>query len=104
MKDDPPPTPEAVRAALGAVIDPEMAIDIVSLGLVYGVQAQPGRIAVRLTMTSAACPVAELIVDDIAATLVRAYGEGVEVDVQLVWDPPWTPDMMSDRARHAMGW
>ena len=99
-----PPLPGEVRAELERVIDPEMALDIVSLGLVYDVETAPGRIGVRVTMTSAACPVAELIVADIEATLAAAYGDDVAVDVELVWDPPWTPEMMSERARQAMGW
>jgi len=99
--------PEASRGpierALATVVDPEMAINIVDLGLVYGVDVAGDRIAVRLTMTSAACPVAELIIDDIEAALSAALGS-VTVDVALCWDPPWTPERMSDAARDSLGW
>jgi len=95
---------EAVMRALARVVDPEMAIDIVGLGLIYGVAVVPGSIAVRMTMTSAACPVAELIIDDIVTTLQQEFGEDLPVDVQLEWDPPWTPERMSEKARDAMGW
>ena len=93
-----------VKAALKRVVDPEMALDIVALGLVYGVDLEPGRAHVRLTMTSAACPVTEFIVDEVAHELRSALGRDVKVDVQLCWDPPWEPARMSPGARSAMGW
>jgi metal-sulfur cluster biosynthetic enzyme len=94
----------AILAALHRVIDPEMSLDIVELGLVYAVDAKPGFVAVRVTMTSAACPVAEFIVDEIVVELKRALGDDVAVDVDLVWEPSWAPERMSDRAREIMGW
>jgi metal-sulfur cluster biosynthetic enzyme len=98
------PSADLAMRALARVVDPEMAIDIVALGLVYGVDVAPGRVGVRITMTSAACPVAELIMEDIAAILKSEFGESLDVEVELVWDPPWTPERMSGRARDAMGW
>lgn len=95
---------EPIDRALHRVIDPEMALDIVELGLVYGVQARPGTVGVRVTMTSAACPVAELIMADVEEQLLEALGEDTRVDVELVWEPPWGPERMSPRARAAMGW
>jgi metal-sulfur cluster biosynthetic enzyme len=95
---------ERVTRALARVVDPEMSIDIVNLGLVIGVQADAHGAEVRMTMTSAACPVAEIIMADVADTLRREFGEDFAVDVQLVWDPPWTPGHMSERARAVMGW
>jgi metal-sulfur cluster biosynthetic enzyme len=94
----------AIEAALESVIDPEMALDIVALGLIYGVDATRDRVSVRMTMTSAACPVAELIVDDIEHALHAALGAGVAVAVEMCWDPPWSPERMSIAARAAMGW
>ena len=95
---------QTILAALHRVIDPEMSLDIVELGLVYAVDAKPGVVAVRATMTSAACPVAEFIVDEIVVEVKRALGDDVAVDVDLVWEPPWAPERMSDRAREIMGW
>ena len=92
-----------LAAALKRVIDPEMALDVVELGLVYRVEAAPQATRVRLTMTSAACPVAEHIVEEVGHE-VRAARPGIPVDVELVWDPPWTPERMSASARSAMGW
>lgn len=94
----------AVTNALRSVVDPEMALDIVNLGLVYGVTVAGATAKVRLTMTSAACPVAELIADEAGSALSRALGEGVEVEVDLCWDPPWGPERMSPSARAAMAW
>jgi len=93
----------AIEAALERVIDPEMALDIVALGLVYGVAVSAGRVHVRLTMTSAACPVGELIVEDVEREL-RAAVPAAEPTVELVWEPPWSPERMTPSARAAMGW
>jgi len=93
-----------IEAALRRVIDPEMALDVVSLGLIYGVAANGASVKVILTMTSAACPVAELIIEDIGDELLRALGDGVDVDCDLVWNPPWSPERMGAAARSAMGW
>jgi metal-sulfur cluster biosynthetic enzyme len=95
---------ERVVQALHRVIDPEMALDVVELGLVYSVHATAAAARVRVTMTSAACPVSELIVDDIGEVLRAELGSGADVQVELVWDPPWGPERMSLRARSAMGW
>jgi metal-sulfur cluster biosynthetic enzyme len=70
---------------------------------VYGVDVDAGRVHVRLTMTTPACPLGEQIMDD-AEERVRAL-EGVEdVDIELVWEPPWSPTRMSPSAREALGW
>ena len=95
---------EAIEEALRGVIDPEMALDIVNLGLVYGIHVEPQRVRIDLTMTSAACPVAELIIDEVQEVLHQTLGDDVAVEVNLVWDPPWTPERMSPRARAVMGW
>jgi metal-sulfur cluster biosynthetic enzyme len=91
----------AVEAALKRVVDPEMAVDILELGLVYAVTVGPELASVRLTMTSPACPVTEIIVEDTTLELGGALGR--RVDVEIVWDPPWTPERMSDAARRALG-
>lgn len=95
---------EPVRDALRNVVDPEMALSIVDVGLVYGVTIGDGRAHVLVTMTSVACPVTELIVQDIESELDRVIPAGCTIDVELVWDPPWTPERMSPAGKAFMGW
>jgi len=93
-----------IRNALSRVVDPEVAMTIVDVGLVYGVQVDDKQVQVRVTMTSAACPVVDVIIDDIWCELSRAVPESLQIDVEIVWEPPWTPDRMTDRAKRTMGW
>lgn len=90
--------------ALRRVVDPEAGLNVVDLGLVYGVEAGPSGVAVRMTMTSAACPMAGMIVDDAFDELEAALPPGTPVDVDLVWEPPWTPERLSADARLQFGW
>ncbi|HET9820210.1 MAG TPA: metal-sulfur cluster assembly factor [Burkholderiaceae bacterium] len=94
-----------VRDALRAVIDPEAGLNIVDLGLVYGIEVDAeGRVMLQLTMTSAACPMADMIVDGVRDALAGTFGTDTPVSVEMVWDPPWTPERMSDLAREHFGW
>lgn len=88
-----------VLAALTRVVDPEISLSIVDVGLVHCVSVDDTRAAVRMTMTSAACPVTDVIVDDVQNELDRVLPPGCAIDVEVVWDPPWTPDRLSERAR-----
>ncbi len=99
-----PGTAELALDALRAVIDPEMGMDVVDLGMIYAVEANEGRVRVEMTMTSAACPMADAIVRDARAVLERSLPDPVEIEIELVWDPPWTAAMMSDEARSFFGW
>ncbi len=94
----------AVREALRGVDDPEAGMNIVDLGLVYGVTVDPGAVRVQMTMTSAACPMSEMMLDAVHEALATAAPQGTQVAVDLVWDPPWTPDKMSGTARDFFGW
>jgi metal-sulfur cluster biosynthetic enzyme len=93
---------QPVAAALGRVIDPEVALNIVDIGLVYGVAIAADRCHVRLTMTSAACPVAEVIIDEACRELALSLPAAIRPDIEIVWEPAWTPDMMSERGRRFM--
>ena len=93
-----------MREALKSVEDPEAGMNIVDLGLVYAIEARPGRVHVEMTMTSPACPVAAYLADEAAAAIRDAAEEGTEVQVELVWEPPWTPERMSPEARGRFGW
>jgi metal-sulfur cluster biosynthetic enzyme len=98
------PDDDAVREALRQVEDPEAGMNIVDLGLVYGITVTPGRVEVDMTMTTAACPMADMIVDQARDVIGTIVPEDTAVDVHLVWDPPWTPDKMSGIAREHFGW
>lgn len=95
---------DAVRDALRQVIDPEVGVNIVDLGLVYGVEATADHIYVVMTMTSPTCPMGAHITDTARHTL-RALAPGIaDIQVHLVWDPPWSPSMMSSEAKTLLGW
>ena len=97
-------TEEEVRAVLRGVIDPEVGMNIVDLGLVYGVEISANRLHVDLTMTTPACPMGEMILDDAQQALAALVPASVEIELNLVWDPPWSPDKMSEHAREHFGW
>lgn len=99
----PPDLQAAVVRALQQVVDPEVALSIVDVGLVYGVAIADDTARVRLTMTSAACPVADVIISDVETELDRVLPEHWLIEVALVWEPAWTPALMSERARRFMG-
>ena len=93
-----------MRQALASVEDPEAGMSIVDLGLVYAVGIEPQRVRVAMTMTSPACPVAPYLVDEATAAIRAIAPEGTDVQVELVWDPPWTPERMSAEAQSRFGW
>jgi metal-sulfur cluster biosynthetic enzyme len=96
------PTRNEVIEALRQVEDPELGMDIVDLGLLYDVEVEGPRVKVTHSLTSMGCPVGPLIQEDI--NRVTSELPGVEdVDVELTWDPPWTPDKMSDDAKFILG-
>ena len=97
-------TSEEGRAVLRGVIDPEVGRNTVDLGLVYGVEISANRVHVDLTMTTPACPMGEMILDDAQQALAALVPASVEIDLNLVWDPPWSPDKMSEHAREHFGW
>jgi len=97
------PDQDVVRAALRGVIDPEVGMNIVDLGLVYRIDTEPA-IVVEMTMTSPTCPMGEMILDDVRARLAVAFPGTWPADVRLVWEPPWNPSMMSANGRRHFGW
>ncbi|MBA3718089.1 MAG: metal-sulfur cluster assembly factor [Actinobacteria bacterium] len=96
------PTKEEVVDALRQVEDPELGMDIVDLGLMYDVELENGKVKVVHTLTSMGCPVGPMIqqqIDDV----VRALPGVEDVEVELTWDPPWTPEKMSEDAKFILG-
>lgn len=97
------PAPELLLDLLHEVVDPELGVDIVELGLVREVTVERGVARVRFTVTTPACPLSSYIEDEIYASLQQAPSlRRVVVEREL--EPPWTPDDMSEAARAALGW
>lgn len=96
------PSREEVIDALRVVEDPELGMDIVELGLLYDAEVESSSVKVTYSLTSIGCPVGPMIEQQIVE--VVAAMPGVEqVDAELTWDPPWTPDRMSDDAKFILG-
>jgi metal-sulfur cluster biosynthetic enzyme len=96
-------TPETIRKALRAVKDPELGLNIIDLGLVYDVDVnEAGQVHVRMTLTSPGCPAGGEIIQGVKD--VAGEQEGVAaVEVELVWEPYWTPEKMDPRVRAFLG-
>ena len=104
LKDMNPPSAEGVRNLLRRIIDPEVGVNIVDLGLIYDIDADDGTIRVEMTMTSPACPMGEMIIDDAYAELDRILPDECQPEIRIVWEPPWNPSMMSEKCRLRLGW
>lgn len=97
-------TRELVLEALTAVEDPEVGLNVVELGLIYGVEIDQDAIRVRMTMTSPSCPLAGQIKTDAEDALRRRFPEARSIGIDLVWDPPWGPELLPAETRAKMGW
>ena len=87
--------------ALRSVEDPEMPVSVVDLGLVYGVAVEDGHATVRFTLTYTGCPARDYLLSDVERATGRVGG-GESVEVELVWSPPWTVDMVTDAGRESL--
>ena len=97
-----PATEEEVREALYDVVDPELGIDVVNLGLIYGIHVDDENVAtIDMTLTSAACPLTDVIEEQARTALLSGPGGGLCSDIRLnwVWLPPWGPDKITDEGR-----
>jgi metal-sulfur cluster biosynthetic enzyme len=95
------PGREGLLEALRDVQDPEMPVNIVDLGLVYGVREEEGLASVDLTFTAMGCPASDFILEDVRERLLREPGIS-EVAINVVWDPPWTAARMTAAGRDAL--
>jgi len=94
-------TQEQVWDALRGVNDPEFPISIVDLGMVYGVTVQAGRVHIDVTFTAMGCPAIDMIVSDVKEA-VGALPGVEEVEVEVVWSPPWSKDKITPRGREIL--
>ena len=90
-----------VVEALRRVYDPELGINIVDLGLVYGVEEEEGRVQVTMTLTTPGCPVGQSILDGVGYVLSSLPGV-TDVAIRVVWDPPWNPGMIAQEIRRGL--
>ncbi|MDE3074426.1 MAG: metal-sulfur cluster assembly factor [Chloroflexota bacterium] len=96
-------TEGGLREALKNVYDPELGVNVVDLGLVYGIEQNDGKVTVDMTMTTPGCPLHESLLEG-ARSALSVFSEVTDVKVKLVWEPPWTPEMMTLDGRRALGW
>jgi len=98
------PTEEQIRDALRAVDDPEVGINIIDLGLVYEIDVSTGRVHIKMTMTTPACPMHRYLSAASRQAIHRHFPDVSDIDIELVWDPPWDPAKMSAAAKEQLGW
>ena len=94
-------TKEEILEQLKEVSDPEIGMDIVNLGLVYNIEINDDRVYIKMTMTAPTCTVTPWILSE-AQRVVENLEKVEAADVELVWDPPWNPSMMTDEAKEAL--
>ncbi len=95
-------TENKILEVLGNVYDPEIPIDIVNLGLIYGIDIEGGNVHITMTMTAPWCPASTQIAGE-SKILVEEIPGVENVEIEIVWDPPWDPSKMSDDAQQSMG-
>jgi len=96
-------TTDAITSCLENVIDPELGINVVDLGLIYNVLIDANKISVDMTLTTPGCPMAGMLAGSVEQAVRQAFEEA-DVEVSLIWDPPWTPDRLSEAARQQLGY
>jgi len=95
-------TKDDVIKVLKKCYDPEIPINIVDLGLIYGLEVEDGRVDIKMTLTTPFCPLASVIVEDVKKKVEKIKGVK-KVNIELVFEPPWSPDRMSSSAKKKMG-
>jgi metal-sulfur cluster biosynthetic enzyme len=88
--------------ALRGVDDPEIGMSIVDLGFVYRAERKPDGIEVALTFSTPSCPLSEMLIEQAREALQARFPDAPAIHIELVWDPPWTPDRMSETARRLL--
>ena len=95
---------EQIRESLKEVFDPEVGVNIIDLGLVYQIELRPEELYIQITMTSPTCPLSGVITRNMDQVLRKTFPDLGEMTIELVWDPAWSPELMSDTAKKQLGW
>jgi metal-sulfur cluster biosynthetic enzyme len=90
--------------SLSRVRDPELGVNIVDLGLVYRAERSAGAIRVEMTTTVPTCPASDMLIEEARGVLSQQFPDVATIEVQLVWEPAWSPARMNDAAREQLGW
>jgi metal-sulfur cluster biosynthetic enzyme len=93
-----------ILQTLHGVNDPEVGVNIVDLGLVYSAEIQGDNVRIVMTMTTPACPMHSYLTEEVREAILVQYEEVENVSVELVWDPPWSPQMISEKGKRQLGW
>ncbi len=96
-------TTDQVTSCLEGVMDPELGINVVDLGLIYNILIDGNKISVDMTLTNPGCPMAGMLAGGVEQALREAF-EGADVEVSLVWDPPWTPERLTESGKAQLGY
>ncbi len=95
---------EDILQTLRTVNDPEVGVNIVDLGLIYSMEVHGDTVRIVMTMTTSACPMHSYLTEEVREAILIQEEDVEKVDVQLVWDPPWSPQMISEKGRRQLGW
>lgn len=95
---------QRIYTALQSVTDPEVGENLIDLGLIYCIQIQNNIAKVTFSMTSQACPMSEMVIENIHDTVSKVLADNTALELDLVWEPEWEPTMMSEQAKQRLGW
>ncbi|MBD3210471.1 DUF59 domain-containing protein [Candidatus Micrarchaeota archaeon] len=90
-----------IKEKLGQVQDPELGINIVDLGLIYDIKTEKEKVYIKMTFTTPACPMMNYMLEQVKQKLEEL--ENADIEISVVFDPPWTPDRLSDKAKAKLG-
>lgn len=93
-----------ILQTLRGVNDPEVGVNVVDLGLIYSTEIKGGNVRIVMTMTTPACPMHAYLTEEVREAILSQYAEVENVGVELVWEPAWSPQMISEKGKRQLGW
>lgn len=95
---------EEILQSLRGVNDPEVGVNLVDLGLIYSARIHDANVRIVMTMTTPACPMHSYLTEEVREAILSQHAEIEDVSVELVWDPAWSPRMISEKGKRQLGW